>query len=46
VLQVLFAAVVHLDEGLKSWDITHIKGEKCLIYLLGTWSLTMSIIEQ
>jgi hypothetical protein len=27
-LQVLFAAVAHLDEGLKSWDITRIKGEK------------------
>jgi hypothetical protein len=45
-LQMLFAAVTHLSDGAKSWDILMSEVEKSLICLVGTRRPTVSIIEQ
>jgi hypothetical protein len=44
-LQMLFAAGTHLVEGLNLETLLKLKVEKSLIYLVGTRSPTVSIIE-
>jgi hypothetical protein len=45
-LQMLFAAVMHLVNGLNLETLLMLRVEKSLICLVGTWRQTMSIIEQ
>jgi hypothetical protein len=45
-LQMLFAAVTHLVEGLSLETLLTLKPEKSLICLVGTWRSIISITEQ
>jgi hypothetical protein len=44
-LQMLFAAVAHLDERLSLETLLTLKVEKCLSCLVGIWRPTIFIIE-
>jgi hypothetical protein len=45
-LQMLFAAMTNLDEGLSAETLLMLKVKKSLICLLGAWRPTVLIVEQ